>query len=256
MKTTIFYFSGTGNSLFVARKLAEKLEDCSVQPIATFSADGQIGGEGERVGFVFPSYYGNLPRIVRRFVDGVEIDPKTWLFGVVTMGAPFGMGNGCASELEKALAKKGLTLRYSRGVSMPRNYVLKYNPLSSEKGAKYNAKADGRTSKIAKEIKSEKSKIQKCFITSDDLYGNIETLDEKFFTEDSCCGCGQCEMICPVKNIKMVDDHPEWQHHCEHCIACISWCHDAAIQYGEKTKERGRYHNPEIEVSELLVSDY
>ena len=252
MKTTIFYFTGTGNSQYVARKVAERLEECSTHSMATYRADGQTGGADERIGFVFPSYYGNLPRIVRRFIEGLDINAGAYLFGVITMGAPMGFGNGAAVALEKALAQKGLTLCYCNGITMPRNYVLKYDPLSPESAVKFNVKADKRVKKIVEEIKSGKSGIHKSFITADNLYKNIEALDESFFVEGHCTGCGQCESICPVQNIKLENGRPEWQHRCEHCVACISWCPEQAIQYGENasdggvTKKRRRYHNTAV----------
>ena len=250
-KSTIFYFTGTGNSLYVAKRLADKLGDSALHAMASYRPTGQIGGAKESIGFVFPSYYGSLPRLVRRFIEGLDISADTWLFGIVTMGAPFGLGNGSAVALEKALADKGLQLRYCVGLTMPRNYVLKYNPLSADSGIQHNAKADRRTAAIAGEIKAQKSRIQKCFITSNKLYENIEALDADFHVESHCNGCGQCEKICPVQNIVLVDSRPTWQHHCEHCVACISWCPQGAIQYGAETKKRRRYHNPGIKASEL-----
>ena len=252
MKTTIFYFSGTGNSLYVARKIADGLGDCSIHSMAAFRADSQIGGADERTGFVFPSYYSNLPRIVRRFIDGLDINPETWLFGTVTMGAPMGLGNGAAIALEKVLEERGLTLRYCYGITMPRNYVLKYNPLSPESATKFNTKADKRVKKIVEEIKSGKSVIHKSSMTANNLYENIDSLDESFLAEDHCTGCGQCERICPVQNIKLINGRPEWQHRCEHCVACISWCPENAIQFGDMTKGRRRYHNTDVKVSELM----
>jgi len=258
MKTTIYYFSGTGNSLYVSKGIAEALGDCLTHSMASFRADGQIGGADERIGFVFPSYYGNLPRIVKRFIEGADINPETWLFGTVTMGAPMGLGNGAAVALDKVLAEKGLTLRYCNGITMPRNYVLKYDPLPAESAVKYNVKANKRIKKIAEEINSGKTVIHKSSMTADNLYESIEALDESFFVEDHCDGCGQCERICPVQNIKLINGRPEWQHRCEHCIACISWCPEKAIQYGENasvggvTKQRRRYHNTAVDVSELM----
>ena len=253
MKTTIFYFSGTGNTLYVARKISEALGGCSHQSMATFQADGQIGGADERVGFVFPSYYGNLPRIVKRFIEGLDIHPETWLFGTVTMGAPMGLGNGAAASLEKALTQKRLTLQYCNGITMPRNYVLKYNPLSPESSRKYNAKADKRVKNVVEDVKSGKTAIRKNSITSNNLYENIESLDESYSVEEHCSSCGQCEKICPVQNIKLVNDRPQWQHRCEHCVACISWCPEKAIQYGKETNERRRYHNEAVKALELMV---
>jgi len=44
---------------------------------------------------------------------------------------------------------------------------------------------------------------------------------------------------------------PEWQRHCEHCVACISWCPEKAINYGNKTQDRRRYRNPLVTVEEF-----
>jgi ferredoxin len=118
--------------------------------------------------------------------------------------------------------------------------------------AKYNAKADKCVERIADEIKRKKNSIHKSFFSAKKFYINTETLDNNFFVESQCTGCGQCEKICPVQNIKCVDNRPVWQHHCEQCVACINWCPQKAIQYGANTKERRRYHNPEIKMSELM----
>ncbi|MCL2698356.1 MAG: EFR1 family ferrodoxin [Oscillospiraceae bacterium] len=249
MKTTIFYFSGTGNSLYVARKLAEALGNSSVLSIAGYSSAEQIGGENERIGFVFPSYYGNLPRIVRRFIESLNIHPDTWVFGISTMAISFGKGS--ISALQKCLAEKGITLNYGDGVTMPRNYIIEYNPYAIQKAHKCNEKADKRIKVTANEIRAKKDSVRKGFLTTNTLYKNIESLDAAFFADDNCSGCGQCEKICPVKNIKLVNKRPEWQHHCEHCVTCIHWCPKEAIQYGSKTKKRRRYRNPKIKLSDL-----
>jgi len=235
----IFYFTGTGNSLYVAQKLAEKLGDTEIYSMAENKPDGQIGGKAEKIGFVFPSYYGNLPRIVREFIGSLNICPDTYLFGVVTMG---GLGQGSISALQKALSEKGLALKYGHGIHMPANYIINYNPMFFGR----TAKSEKKIHKIAGDIKSEKIMLKKNRITSNDLYKNIEELDKAFFAESACSGCGVCVNICPVKNIRLTGNRPEWLHHCEHCMACIHRCPKQAIQYGGKTKTRRRYYNVNV----------
>ena len=232
----IFYFSGTGNSLYVAQKLANKLSENEVFSMADSKPDKQIGGKADKVGFVFPSYYGNLPRIVREFVSCLNIHPDTYVWGVVTMG---GVGQGSISALQKVLDDKGLALKYGRGITMPANYIVNYNPMFFGR----TAKSDKKIQRIADEIKSETILLKKNSITSNNLYENIEALDKAFFAESECSGCGLCERVCPVGNIQLTDKKPVWLHHCEHCMACIHRCPKQAIQYGEKTKKRRRYYN-------------
>ena len=256
LKTTIFYFSGTGNSLYVAKKLASFMGEATVHSMANYQPSGQLGGEGEAIGFIFPSYYGKMPRFVSKFVSEIDIHPDAWIFCLSTMG--IALGTGSLKDCEKALNARGLTLQYGRGVTMPRNYIMKYNPLTAETAMKYNKRADEKLAQVAEDIKAKKAGIHMgliswgMYLSTDTLYKNIEALDDKFFAESQCNSCGLCEKVCPVQNIKLVDGIPQWQHHCEHCVACIQLCPQEAIQYGTKTKTRRRYHNPEINITELL----
>ena len=123
MNNTIYWFSGTGNSLHAAKRLAEEIGSTALVPIAAGVPIAEaVGGDGCRIGFVFPSYYGNLPRLVRAFAEALPILPGTDLFAVVTMGA---FGQGSVKAMAALLSGKDLTLRYGAGVRMPANYILK-----------------------------------------------------------------------------------------------------------------------------------
>jgi ferredoxin len=245
----IFWFSGTGNSLYAAKRLSAKLGDLPLAQMVDGATSGSVGGEGARVGFVFPSYYGNLPRAVRAFVNKIDIRPGTYLFAIVTMG---GVGQGSVAALDKALRKKGSHLSYGRGLPMPANYVIKYNPADPDKSARSMDKANNRIDKFAAEIAAGIKKVKSLPVTANNLYKNIEALDTMFSVDDKCTGCGLCERICPVKNIRLENGRPKWLHHCEHCVACISWCPERATQYGDHTQSRRRYRNPWIQADELM----
>jgi ferredoxin len=124
---------------------------------------------------------------------------------------------------------------------MPANYILKYNPMFFGRMAKSGKKIQ----QIADDIQAGKAKVKKNNVIANTLYKNIEELDKDFYAESGCNGCGQCEKICPVKNIRLAENRPQWLHHCEHCMACIHRCPKAAIQCGAKTKKRRRYYNPD-----------
>ena len=186
-------------------------------------------------------------------MEELNILPGTDLFVVVTMG---GFGQGSVKAMEELLAAKELPLRYGTGVRMPANYVLKYDPATfgakseSRVHAKLN-KVDNKIRRIADDIKNGKRQVKKNSITAKTLYTDIASLDAGFAVTGKCTGCGLCEKICPVDNIKLTGGTPVWQHHCEHCVACISWCPTAAIENGQVTEKRTRYHNPRIKVAEL-----
>jgi len=248
--SVIYWFSGTGNSLYAAKCLKDSLGDVSLYPMGSAVPQGVVGGEGEKIGFVFPSYGGSLPRIVRSFVEEIEIAPVTYIFTVVTMG---GLGHSSISVLDSILKEKNLRLDYGKGIRMPANYVIAYNP--SDK-TKYNNRLPKITEKIRRaslDIAAGKKSVKEITPHIKILYKDIESLDAYFKVEDICTSCGLCADVCSLGNIRMENGKPQWQHKCEHCVACISWCPEQAIQFGKRTKARRRYQNPEIKVEELFV---
>lgn len=250
MKYTIFCFSGTGNSLYVAQGLSDYLGDCTLQSFTSDSLPKEIEGKNHSVGFVFPSYYGNLPRIVKNKLEEIKISPDTWIFSVVTMGA---VGQGSVAALKKVLVEKGNTLSYGCGIKMPANYVMSYNPATMEKGEVLNKKANEQIKQIGNDIQMQKNKIRSNFITSSNLYKDVPALDKKFTVDSACIHCGICQKVCPVENIDFSEKIPQWKGHCEHCTACINWCPKSAIQYGGKTENRRRYLNPAISLNQFLA---
>jgi Uncharacterized Fe-S center protein len=251
LKTEIYYFSGTGNSLAAAKAIAARLGETSLISMVAEPPAREIGGADKKVGFVFPVYYGTLPRRVKDFVEKLAIHPATYTFGVITMASP--IGGGGLSVLQKILAKKEVALSYMKAIRMTENYVFMFNPPNVETAKKILAKSDAAIAAAAEEIAAGKRK-QRRFIALrfNKLYKNIESLDKPFRVDERCDGCGLCAKICPVRNIKICDGKPAWQGHCEHCVACVNWCHKAAIQYGAKTPKRRRYHHPAIAAAEMM----
>jgi len=245
----IYWFSGTGNSLYAAKKLSAALGDIPLVQITDELPATAIGGEGIKIGFIFPSYYGNLPRAVRAFVEKLEIKQNTYIFTIVTMGA---VGQGSVGAMDKALKEKGLRLNYGRGILMPANYVVMYNPADSGKSGKAIDKADKRLEEFAAAVTGRIQSVKTFPVTAKNLYKNIENLDSEFTALTDCRGCGLCERICPVRNIKLEKGKPKWLRRCERCMACISWCPAKAIEYGNRTQTRRRYRNPRITADELM----
>jgi ferredoxin len=248
--SAIYWFSGTGNSLYTARKLSDELGGVPLYPMPLGAPEEEVGGEGGKVGFVFPSYYGNLPRVVRAFVEDLRVKPGTYIFAVVTMG---GSPGAATANLKSALEVKGLGLDYGVCVRMAANYIMKYDPGVMGILAPGLSSTDKVLARAALEISKGVRKVRLSTITSTRLYDDIESLDKGFSTDDTCIACGLCAKICPVRNISLEGGRPKWQGRCEHCAACISWCPAKAVQYGGKTRKRKRYHNPQIKAADLMM---
>jgi ferredoxin len=254
MSTTKYYFSATGNSLFIARKLADKLGDCRVISMTAGHNPGPVGGPGESVGFVFPVYFIGPPRLVKRFVEALDIQPMTYCFAVLSCG---GRGMDTLGMLQDILRAKGSVLSYGEGIKMPSTWVLKYESPTGAKLEELFKKAEAALERAAQDISTRKCKkigrfwrpLSKHFNKT--IYTGIEAWDTAFRVNDRCTGCGLCANVCPVNNIVLKDKKPEWQHRCERCLACAHWCPLTAIDYGKETAGRRRYHHPEIMAQDI-----
>jgi len=256
MGSTIYYFSATGNSLTIARQIANRLGDCTMKSMAAQPPDEPVGGPGESIGFVFPVFYIGLPRLVKRFIEKLNILKGTYCFAFINFG---GAGIGTLGMLEDILKEKGVRLSYADGVKMPGNYIVKYQAFAPEVIQKLIITAADKTDEAAEMIANaklrpvkRKAKLISKIVNHRYLYKGIAEWDEKFEVTSKCNGCTMCAKVCPVNNIRMEDRHPVWQHHCERCVACIQWCPCEAIEYGKKTIGRRRYRNPNIDVEDII----
>jgi len=251
MKKTIFYFSSTGNSLQIARIIAREIGDCSIIPITETKVNEYVGGTGRSIGFTFPVFTFGMPRLVKKFIENLNIRPDTYCFAVITCG---GYGANTLGMLEDILIKKNLELSYAEEVIMPKSNA---SAPGDETVAKVINSAIIRVKKASEEIangiKRPVKRKAACLtqVTNSWLYENIEAYDKKFVVTDKCTNCGLCGRICPVSNIKTSNKHTIWLHHCERCLKCLQWCPNEAIQYGRKTIKWKRYHNPGISMVDI-----
>ena len=125
MKTTIYYFSGTGNSLKIARDIAEKLEECELVPIAKVWQQDQLASLTEKVGFVFPLYYAGLPKIVYDFLSKIELFKSNYFFAVITYAGD--INTTPLQQIETILNAKSKTLSAGFYIVMPNNYIIGYS---------------------------------------------------------------------------------------------------------------------------------
>jgi flavodoxin len=124
MSTTIYYFTGTGNSLSIARRLQEGLTDCSLVPVVKCMKvpNDTLIAESEVVGFVFPLYFYSIPEIILKFVKSIDLSRAKYLFAVVTRGGGWWQGSALG-HLKKCLKQQGYNLSAGFYIRMPDNYI-------------------------------------------------------------------------------------------------------------------------------------
>lgn len=257
MKTVLCYFSGTGNSLSIAREIAAGLGDAELVHVAAALRGDMLAG-AERIGLVFPVYMWGLPLIIARFAERLSGLQGKYIFAVATMGGSAGL---TLRQLDDILRKGGGHLACGFNLRMPSNYIPMHGAKPASVQAEMIAGAKLRVKEIVRRVSSgEDGYIEPGSLVSRLLsrmvYAmgskRINGMDAKFFADSKCTSCGLCGEICPVGNIVLKDGRPSWLHHCEQCMACIQWCPVSAIQYGNATAGRARYRHPEVKASDLL----
>lgn len=258
MKTNIYYFSGSGNSLAVARHIAAELEEANVSSISDV-AENEVSDDADRVGMVYPVYMFGLPLIVSRFANNLRVKEGAYVFSVATYGGTPGDANG---QLKRLLAKRGIRLAAGFGIKMPGNYTPLYGAPPDDKQKTMFEKENSKAREIAAAVRDEKQSVleRSNMLISAVLSGfvykmgssRIPGMDKDFFADEKCDGCGICARVCPVANVELKDGKPSWLGHCEQCMACLQWCPQEAIQLGAKTNGRRRYRHPETMVRDFL----
>lgn len=255
----IFYFSATGNSQYVAEKLASALGS-RVISIGVALRDGRfdydISGD-DCLGFVLPTFADTLPGPAARFIEKLQLKGLggQYVFGVFTCGASTGE-EGAA--LGYALSQKGIGYNGSFDIVMPDNFIL-WSSLPSDE--RINAKLDAADKSIAAVIKAVSSRengkmparpVSRPFMPMEKISSAAGT--SKFYATDECISCGLCERLCPMSCIKIEEVKPEWEGECSMCLACLHRCPKGAIEYDKQTLGKRRYHNPRCELQ--MINKY
>lgn len=256
MSTRIYYFTGTGNSLWAARTLAEKLGDCELTPIVRALRDGDLTPGEDRIGIVFPIYMYRMPYIVADFAS--KLRTQAPVFCVATGGGDRG---DLFVQVQRLLSERGLDLAQGLYVRMQGNYIPFGGAPEEEVVAEKLAKATERLDEIGDIIARDERVVQsdhswfRAWIHPGMLYRlgykYIAVTDKGFRVDESCDGCGLCEKICPVDNLELADGRPTWKNGCQQCLACLQFCPHEAIQVKEKTRGYRRYHHPTVTAKDI-----
>lgn len=256
-KNIIFYFSGTGNSLKVAKEVSASFASCELVSMAC-NANYILDGDYERVGFIYPTYFTGIPKKVRDFATQLKVNQNkdTYYFALTTYGGTVGNGT---SDLRVILQKKNIQLQYEPSLKMVDNYVMFFKMPKDPSVRTKQAEDDLKP--IIKNIQAKKQTSQKSVNPLFSVFhkvfmNNVHEKDKHFKVADSCISCGLCADVCPVKNIKMKNGLPEYRHQCEQCLACLHFCPEQAINYRKGTQKNGRYTCPGISAQELQESNH
>lgn len=287
MSIEIYYFSGTGNSLAVARDISEKTGGTLIS-ISSVVEKQNIKTDADNIGIIFPSHMAHLygvPMIVKRFVTKLEDIGSKYLFAVCTCGGLENF-NGLPTlrNLNKIIKQMGGRLSAEFSIKLPMN-TLDYSHIPFPINQDWEIMFENCKNKIkvicqciTERKKSENKNIKSLlnwimtplYLMLQNLYIKeivkysketkdtklefqelIPLTDRSIYVDEKCNGCAICVKVCPVNNIKMIEDKPVWQHHCEVCLACTEWCPRKAIHHCWRADGKD-YHHPRVKISDVL----
>lgn len=253
----LFYFSGTGNSLWAAKEIIKDNPEAQLIPITKFK---KTVIDDDCIGFIFPCYCLNVPAFIRTFINKLTFThSNVYIFAVVTHNAVPGR---TLYELDKILKRKRKTLHYGADLLMPGNSViLKDYTNPKEEVEKRLENAPGKLNKIIDDINSKKGSdkypkiklLKKIKTGFEEFMLNNLYMPTPFWSDENCNACGTCNKVCPTGSVKVTEVTPKWSKGCVACLACYHWCPKSAIQMGKYTFDRPRLHHPKVKMNEMIL---
>ncbi|MBQ9014478.1 MAG: EFR1 family ferrodoxin [Firmicutes bacterium] len=248
----ILYFSGTGNSEYVAKRIAQKTEDEVLNLFDRLRNDdvSEIQSDKPWV-IVAPTYAWQMPHIVRDWLKRAQLTGDPRVYFVLTCGTSIG---GAGAFAKAVASEMGKTYKGTAPVVMPENYIAIFNTPGQEKAMEIVDRAEEKIDRIAETI-NEGAYLEELgggrlpSMVMNWGFHKFIIADRKFRTNENCTSCGQCVKVCPTENIYLdspegTKRHPVWSGRCIHCMACINRCPFRAIEYGSSTESKERYRCP------------
>ena len=246
----VLYFSATGNTEFIARELAKRTNDECVNLLERIKKQDFTPVHSEKP-FVIcaPVYVCEIPRFMMKYLKKLSFSGSRDVYFILTSGGYCGPSGYLLKRIFKA---KKMACHGHAEFKMPRNYVASdsYPMLEKDEVERRILDSYKQLEQVAadilagNELKARHVFLFETLITVpfNPVWCKYKLTAKDFYVEDSCLGCGKCEKLCPLNNIKMEEKKPVWEDHCTHCMACIGNCPVNAIQYGEITKNKEPYN--------------
>lgn len=249
----VLYFSGTGNSAYVAKEIGNQIEDEVVNLFRRIRNHdfSEIHSNKPWV-IVAPTYAWRIPRILQEWLVKTKLTGSSDMYFILTCGGSIG---NAGSYVRKLCMSKGMQFYGCIPIVMPENYIALFAAPAREEALKIIRQADAVVERVAILIKKReaynpsdirfKDRINSGIVN--ELFYSLFVHAKKFYATEDCISCGKCEMLCPLGNIQLKSKKPVWGKSCTHCMACICQCPKEAVEYGRHTKGMVRYTCPKRE---------
>lgn len=244
----IFYFTATGNSLYIAKQLEEN-------PISIPQVKSGMAFKDATIGIVCPVYCGEIPKAVFNFIKNTKFETD-YLFLILT----YGMDATDSAEFTfNQCKKRGIQFDYIACIKMVDNYLPAFD-MAAEK--EIDKKISEQLSVISADINGRKRgfptatdagrKLHKRVALMNKIYPSANNGGALVIT-DKCVGCSICKKVCPIGNIAVSNGSAKrLNKKCEFCLACIHNCPNNAIALKRERNPNERYRNENITLDEII----
>lgn len=253
----VFYFTGTGNSRFIAERVAEILGEKAID-ISTYIKENKYGDFKEEGTYIFvaPCYVSAPARAMMDFIKNSSFPKGIKAYFLITAAVYMGSSPAYCKKMAK---KKGFQYMGTENIVMPQNYLTYFKTKEIEENIGIVKSAIPEIDKFGNKINEGQmltdKKIKFLEVPFTELvciiYYNLFMKTKQFCVSGDCISCGKCVRECPYGNISLKDGKPVWGKKCTHCMACINRCPKTAIEYGKMSIGKPRYPGP----NEVLKMD-
>lgn len=252
----VFYFTGTGNSLYAAKQL-----DNELYSIPQMLRTQDLFYTAKQIGIVCPVYGHEMPGMVKEFLKRAVLSTD-YFYIVLTYGNRHGGAAELAGQFCQSIGKKA---DYINTVLMVDNFLPAFDmeeqsrtdKPTKEQLARIKADISGRLVGIQKASEDDKA-VHDNYLTF--VKNAPETIWADYVITDECIGCGICTRICPAGCIHLENQRAvNTKKGCQACFACIQACPKTAIRFGniplKEPNPNARYRNPAITLTDLITSN-
>ena len=250
----IFYYTATGNCLYLARQIEEDLYS-----IPQELKKEDLRYKADKIGIVAPIYAGELPQTVRCFLAKAKFDTP-YFYMLLT----YGNRDTVAGVWSENFCKEhGIHVDFIQTIKMVDNYLPSFD---MEEQMAINKHVDEQIQEAKARLEAQKKEIPQPTKESQEAYQMVT----KRFTDhpelnngetiqitNQCAGCTICEQVCPIGNIQMVNGKAQRKSKtCDFCLACVQNCPFHAIALKFDKNPNARYRHPKITLKDIVKSNH